>query len=35
MDEGVVGEYDSVPNLMGRTASTFRRMVTSAGEKMS
>lgn len=31
MEDGVVKEYDSVPRLMGRTESTFRRMVTSAG----
>jgi hypothetical protein len=31
MDGGVVGEYDSVPGLMGRANSTFRRMVVEAG----
>lgn len=31
MDGGVVGEYDSVPGLMGRAQSTFRRMVVEAG----
>ena len=31
MEDGLVKEFDSVPTLMGRTASTFRRMVTSAG----
>ena len=31
MEDGLVREYDSVPNLMGRTQSTFRRMVEEAG----
>jgi ABC-type multidrug transport system fused ATPase/permease subunit len=31
MDGGVVGEFDTVPQLMGRSQSTFRNMVVSAG----
>ena len=31
MDDGVVAEYDSVPTLMARATSTFRRMVVEAG----
>ena len=33
MEDGVVKEYDSVPRLMGRSDSTFRRMVVSAGAR--
>eukprot|EP00887_Chlorella_sp_A99_P001417 scaffold8.g1417.t1 len=35
MVDGVVGEYDTVPALMGRTRSTFRRMVVEAGLESS
>jgi ABC-type multidrug transport system ATPase subunit len=31
MDGGIVGEFDTVPRLMGRSDSTFRNMVVQAG----
>lgn len=30
MDDGKVGEFDSVPNLMARPESSFRSMVVEA-----